>query len=146
MAASSDWEKVNISADDFSGYKPGRNLFVNFTNIFNENRMQLLAGNGSGGVQIFSADGSVPNPPVARDEFHVYPNPVGPGGSFRILSGQNVVIRIIDTIGRVIANGMTISAGSPYLIETNNLPAGVYFVIARFPDKSLKSRAIVIMP
>ena len=118
------WESVTLwSSEEERVYRAGRNLAPAVVNLLNLNSDQLVFGSAGGGLQYFKPDNAVTVP--VPENIALYPNPVD--SDYFILQAPGVVEAIIiDTMGRVITQGMQINPGER--VDTSALPDGFYIL------------------
>ncbi|MGY6744800.1 MAG: T9SS type A sorting domain-containing protein [Cecembia sp.] len=102
----------------------GRNTWLSALSMPFGAGHDLILGNTAGGLEYLKGvQGSLP--PSTEDFLvRVYPNPTS--GDFRVLSSQNASLRLVNMVGQVIKDHISIQANRVEEIEGFGLAPGVY--------------------
>lgn len=102
----------------------GRNTWLSALSMPFGAGHDLILGNTAGGLEYLKGvQGSLP--PSTEDFLvRVYPNPTS--GDFRVLSSQNASLRLVNMVGQVIMDHISIQANRVEEIEGFGLAPGVY--------------------
>jgi len=94
--------------------------------VFGENR-DLILGNTAGGL-IYLKDVSTSMPPPGEEDLQLklYPNPTS--GPLNLLSSATGEIRLVNTLGQVVMNGISIQKEIPLQLNLHQVSQGVYFI------------------
>ncbi|GAB3648329.1 hypothetical protein GCM10028791_11960 [Echinicola sediminis] len=109
--------------------KLGRNTWIAaLPEVFGA-KTHLILGNRAGGLQLLedSANGSTP-PSGEGLKVSLYPNPVADNTPLKIIANESGQARLINSLGQLIHNNISIEAGIPQEITTSTLASGLYFV------------------
>lgn len=122
-------DTVSIQLSDGKGVKSrfGRSAWISsLPAAFGQSR-DLIIGNKAGGMIYLKGTSTGENPPNQRDvQLKIYPNPTQ--GPLTLISTEAGKVSVINALGQHISEEFAISANSPFTLETDILPPGVYFV------------------
>lgn len=122
----------------FQGIWEGINSIISIADINNDNKLEMLIGNQSGGLTYFDASDttvvSTKPPSTTINEINLYPNPTN--GVININLGNNTLknanLQVIDLLGKVILTEQLTTQKTT--LNLNNYRKGIYFV--RFSNEN----------
>lgn len=102
----------------------GRNTWLSALSMPFGAGHDLILGNTAGGLEYLKGvQGSLP-PSIEDFLVRVYPNPTS--GDFRVLSSQNASLRLVNMLGQVILDDVSIEANRVEEIQGFGLAPGIY--------------------
>lgn len=113
------------------------------TNIYGQDKKQIVTSSNSGGIKIFAADDAVNI--EAPDPFIVNPDLITTDQLLEVIGSRNAIIHIISTDGKTILGPEFIPADEELFYRLNNLAPGLYIVNAFLGDKESFQKKIVVI-
>lgn len=104
----------------------GGRVWPTVGNLFNVKQPSLLIGNTMGGVVLLRPDeeGVLPEVPV----IHIYPNPTVRTLPLTVKADRIMKMELFSSLGKILLEPITIQSYQPYVLNTNNLAAGLYLL------------------
>lgn len=104
----------------------GGRVWPTVGNLFNVKQPSLLIGNTMGGVVLLRPDeeGVLPEVPV----IHIYPNPTVRTLPLTVKADRVMKMELFSSLGKILLEPITIQSYQPYVLNTNNLAAGLYLL------------------
>jgi len=116
----------------FQGIWEGINSIISISDINNDNKLDMLLGNQSGGLTYFDGSDTIVTTIETKintiDEINLYPNPTN--GLINVNFGKNNIknatLQVIDLLGKVIQTKQVITKKT--ILNLNNYSKGIYLV------------------
>jgi hypothetical protein len=135
--------QITLSENQTSQTKFGRNTWIySLPKPFSEER-DLLLGNTAGGLEYLRYQGEGTLPGDGELLAKIYPNPNN--GFFKVLVSQSSTGRIVNSLGQIMADGITIPANVEFEIQLPSAAPGLYILQLTDLDGRNISRKIVVM-
>ena len=104
----------------------------------------LILGNTAGGIQYLKAAEIEELPNGDRFLANIYPNPTT--GPIKIITNQNVEARLINSLGQILMDNITIQANREVELQAGFLAPGVYILNFRLENGQSHSRRVIVRP
>ncbi len=130
----------------FQNIFEGTSSSVGMADINNDNMLDVVIGNISGGVSVFMGDTAifvqVKEKESVLTEIRIYPNPTE--SVLNIDLGDNKLsgasIRLIDVLGKPVFKQTVLN--NKLAIDISNYPSGIYFLVYLNPDGKFVSKVV----
>ncbi len=141
----SEREEVLVQVGDaLRPTRLGRNTWIQSISDPFGSAHDLLLGNTAGGLLYLKAIAEVDRP--GGDDFlvRVYPNPST--GPIRIFANQAAEVRLINSLGQVLIEGLTLQPNRELEIQAGTLAPGIYILNFRLQSGGFQSRKVIVRP
>jgi hypothetical protein len=137
-------EQVQVRAEeDFILGRFGRITPVSSMGLPFENRRDLILGAPGGGIEVLRNESTVV-PPAEGVQVNVFPNPSQ--GVFSVLSSSALSLRIVNTLGQVIAEDLPVDANRVNSYDFSFLQPGIYILDFRTASNGKIVRKLIVRP
>lgn len=111
-------------------------------NLFNVKQPSLVIGNTMGGVVLLrpEEEGVLPEAPV----IHIYPNPTVRTLPLTVKTDRVMKMELFSSLGKILLEPITIQSYQPYILNTNNLAAGLYLLRFTANNQTYIKRFVVV--
>ncbi|MHA7131483.1 T9SS type A sorting domain-containing protein [Algoriphagus namhaensis] len=108
--------------------------------LFTENP-DLVLGSAAGGLIYLQSSTQLP-PGEGEFLVKVYPNPTS--GKFKVLANRNSTGRLINSLGQILLDKMTIPANQEIEIQTQVFQPGIYFLQLETEDRKVVAKKVLV--
>ncbi len=145
------YDQFNYRQDNVLKRLSGYGINVNGADINNDNKLDLVVGNASGGIEIFYGDGLVgledllSSKTKDRFDINIYPNPTE--GLFYLhfdnyKEGENYTAEIYNLMGGKVMQQKIVTNDSPLDLD---VPNGMYFIRLRAQNSEISNSKKIII-
>lgn len=127
--------------DQNKSFRLGRNTWISVVNPGFDENVDLILGSRGGGITYLSSVKS-DGPSNGELQVKVYPNPTD--GPFKVISNTAAKARLINSLGQILLDEITIPANREIEIQAQPLQPGLYFLQLETEDRKVVVKKVLV--